>query len=260
MKLVLLSDIHGNLKKCRLAVKMANRNNASIIVAGDLMNWELKHPDTNFKKQLNILSKCRKKAYIIPGSHEEGKLYKWIGSHKLSKYDNLVDLNRKIIDLKTHYLIGYGGSSVIEDSIISKSYYRSIPEDDELMLNQLLSIKGKPVIFVSHDPPYSYLDTAIFRKLKLKNKKLLGIEPAEKGEKGAIEKSVGQKVLKKLAEKHKPLLYLFGHIHESAGYEELITHKAVKVSKHLLINAGIENVYLADVNKNWVKILGITRV
>lgn len=257
LKLVLVSDIHGSLKKCRLAVKVANKNKASIVIAGDLINQDLKHAGKNFKKQLIILGKCKKKVYLIPGNYEDVKNWLLISDSKLTKYKSFVEFNKKIINLGSFYLIGYGGADVIKEEIVKKTYYRINPKEDELMLRQLLKIKGKPIIFVSHIPPYSYLDNAIFKIIKKGEKE--HIEPAKTKDKNITEKKVGNKILKKIVEEHKPLLHVFGHIHESSGYEELITHAKVKESKNLVINSS-KSIYLVNLKKNKAKIIDIIQV
>ncbi len=95
MKIVFISDMHGDIKLCKKGVKLANKEKAHIILNGDLMNWELKHPSLNFKRTLKILLKCKQKVFAIPGSHEDGKDYIKISDHKFYKYDNIIDINKK---------------------------------------------------------------------------------------------------------------------------------------------------------------------
>lgn len=252
MKLVLVSDIHGNIKLTKETVKLANKHKCSILCAGDLINWELKRPESRFKSILNILNKCKKKVYIIPGSHEDVKNFLQIQENE--KYEkHLVGVVNGVIDLKSHYLVCYGGSDVIVDEIIDKTFYRIKPNKDKLLLNSILSQK-KPVIFMTHIPPYSYLDTACFKIEKKKKKGQKGIYPADFDDPDAIKKHVGNKVLKKIIEKHKPLLYLFGHIHESRGSIELLTHKKVTKSKHLLVN-GANKVQVVELKNKTAKLL-----
>jgi len=123
------------------------------------------------------------------------------------------------------------------------------------MLDRLLSIKGKPIIFVTHDPPFSFLDTAFYKKKKHKNKRVLGVYPAKPGEKGALKKHVGNKILKELILKHKPLLYLYGHIHESKGAIDLLSKKPATHSNHLLINGGFRGLWLIEVSSRRAEIL-----
>jgi len=253
MEFVLLSDTHGNAKICSKAVKLANKRKASVIVAGDLVNWELKNPLKNFKEQLGILNNCKKETYLIPGSHECYDFMKLVDDFKAGKYSNVINIHRKLLKLKSIYLLGYGGSTSITEDILKKGYYFSNPKEDELFLDSLM--KNKPLIFVSHMPPHTYLDQAVFIQKPMKNKKLLNIRPAKVGEKGAITKNVGSKALKKVIEKNKPVLSVFGHIHEANGYEELFSHKVVKESKNLLINVGKEKILLVKVEKNKARII-----
>ncbi|MBN1923268.1 MAG: metallophosphoesterase [Nanoarchaeota archaeon] len=259
MKLVLLSDCHGSLKQCTKAVKLANKEKCSIIVAGDLMNWEdYKKPVSRFKRLLKALNVCKKKVYLIPGNYEDVKSWQLITDWKFTKYDKLVDFNNKIVDLKSHYLIGYGGATAILSDILDKAYFRVNPKFDELTLDKLLKNNDKPVIFVSHMPAYSYLDTAVFKLFK--KGRQWHVEPCLDDIKGCKRKRVGDKVLKRLIEKNKPLLSVFGHVHEEKGKsEELITHKKKKESKNLVINCGPGNVILVDVGKT-AKVLDVKRV
>lgn len=243
MRLVLLGDVHGDTRVARRAVALANKEEALMIVNGDFMNQELKHPLANLKRLLRILSECEQEVYVIPGSHEDCKSYLQVSDHRFKKWDNIIDINKRVIDLGSYYLIGYGGSDLIADKVVNKSYFRINPAMDELMLDQLLSIKAKPVVFISHIPPYSYLDTAVFKEVDSKQ-----VLPAERGEEGAVEKPVGSEVLKRLVEKHQPLLYLFGHIHESGGFIELKTRKKKRESPHLMVNGGFKSYWLIELS------------
>ncbi|VVB75743.1 Calcineurin-like phosphoesterase [Candidatus Tiddalikarchaeum anstoanum] len=254
MKLVLMSDIHGNTKICEAAVKLANKNNTDIIIAGDLMLGTYKDPEDQLKKVLSELSKCKNKVYVIPGNYEIYKSWLLITDPKLAKYNNIIDFDKKLFDLGDAYLLGYGGGKDIYGYVVGQTYFVINPENDRLLLDKVMSNLGKKLIFVSHMPPESYCDLAVFKWSKEK-----GYQAAKIGDPDAQTKHAGDKVLKELVEKNKPVLTLFGHIHEAAGYEELFTHAKVKNSKNLLINPGSEEIYLVDV-KNDVKIIEIIKV
>ena len=253
MKLVLASDIHGNIKHAEKIAEIANKNNAAVIIAGDFMIGTVDNPEERFSEILKILSGCKKNVYVIPGNYETFTSYMQVIDEK---YKNIIDINKRIVDLKDFYLAGYGGGNEIYGYVVGKTYFKINPELDKLIIEKMIKKSDKPVVFVSHIPPYSYLDTAIFR-IDEKG----AFHSAKVGEPGAQIKVAGNKILKTLIEKHKPMLCVFGHIHESAGgYMELFNHKKKEESKNMLVNPGPEKVFLVGINDNKVKILNAISV
>jgi len=95
MKLGVTADLHGNL---RLAKKFASYFKKSdvdaVVIAGDLPSYE--NQKQSLTKILRIFSKCGKNIFVMPGSHENVKIYE----HVLKKFKNIIDCtkdkNRKI--------------------------------------------------------------------------------------------------------------------------------------------------------------------
>lgn len=258
MKLVAVSDIHGNIKLAKEAVRLANKNMCPILCAGDVLNWDNKKQDKFFIKVLNVFSKNKKKVYMIPGSHEDLHLFfneynqKYIRKVKNKYEEHIVRLQVGLFNLGSHLLAMYGGSDSIVDKIKNKTYNRSNFRRDFFLLSSLLNQK-KPVILMTHIPPRTYLDMACY-KIISKYKIVTRLASASPDDSNAIREHVGNKRYKQLIEAYKPMLCIFGHMHESAGSEELLTHKKTDRSSHLLLNTS-KKVHLIALNKNYAKIL-----
>lgn len=254
MKLVIVSDIHGEIKLVKEAVKLANKNKCPLICAGDVLNWDKKHQDKFFTKILNIFNKTKKNAYIIPGSHEDLHIFynEYFKNNKIKLFEHVFKQQVGAFDLGSHVLVMYGGSDSVVDVLTKKTYLRANPKRDKVLLGSLLD-QTKPVILTTHIPPYSYCDTAYYRIMG-KTKTVTRIAPAKPGDADALSEHVGSRELKKLVEHYTPQLTVYGHIHESAGSEELFTHKKVVKSKHLLVNTS-KNVQLLELSREYAGIV-----
>jgi len=258
MKLVVVSDIHGDIRLAKQAVNLANKHKCHILCAGDVLDWEKRHQDKFFVKVLNVFFKSKKKVYMIPGSHEDLHLFyneydeKYIKKVKGKYYDHIVRLQVGAFDLGSHILVLYGGSDSVINVLLKKTYLRASPRRDLIMLRSMLDQK-KPVVLMTHIPPKSYLDTACY-KIVGKSKLITHVAPASFDDPSAIKEHVGNKYLKKIVELYTPQLCIFGHIHESAGSEELFSHKKTRRSSHLLLNTAKE-VHLVELTKKYTRII-----
>ena len=96
MKLGVTADLHGNL---RLAKKFASYFKKSdvdaVVIAGDLPAYE--NQKTSLTKILQIFSKCGKRVFVMPGSHESVKIYEVVlKKFKKKIVDCTKEKNRKV--------------------------------------------------------------------------------------------------------------------------------------------------------------------
>jgi Icc-related predicted phosphoesterase len=96
MKLGVTADLHGNL---RLAKKFASYFKKSdvdaVVIAGDLPAYE--NQKLSLTKILQIFSKCGKRVFVMPGSHESVKIYEVVlKKFKKKIVDCTKEKNRKV--------------------------------------------------------------------------------------------------------------------------------------------------------------------
>jgi len=131
-------------------------------------------------------------------------------------------IHNKIIKIGEFYLIGYNGRPLYIFEKENKEQW-AFPEKEAYNdLEKLFKkLKGEKIIFVTHAPPYRILDLVVedYRKYG-----------ALTYGKRAKDGHIGSMAFKKIDEIFKPILHVFGHIHESMGM--------IKVGKTTFVNTG----------------------
>ena len=122
-------------------------------------------------------------------------------------------IHNKIIQVGGFYLIGYNGRPIY---IFEKENTEQWAFQEEKAYNDLdklfEKLKGKKVIFVTHAPPYKILDRVV--------KKYRKYGVGTYGNK-AKDGHIGSLAFRKIDEKFKPTLHIFGHIHECRGMQKM---------------------------------------
>jgi len=147
---------------------------------------------------IKLLDSLDKTVLIIHGNQDDDSEVKIL----CSKTKNLKYIHKKTFVLDEYLFLGYGGLGF---SKISKDLER-------FMLSK--KIKNKKVVLIVHQPPFG---------TKLDKVPYLG--------------HVGNKSIVKVIKKIKPILGVFGHIHETFK-------KRDKIGKTLVINPGQEGMIL----------------
>jgi len=251
MKILAIGDFHGKLNK-KLTKTISNFDFDFVFCTGDLAdtterrniifkNWEavqligfeefvgkkrylkiLKKEYETTKKVLRFLNSLNKKVFLVYGNcdltkKENAPSYIKPIEILSKKYKNIKLLVRKKIKIGNHTLIGHSG------------YRKLVSRKDKEIPKSLkkLFAKEKNVIFLTHDVPYN----TKFDLVRNKSSPMHG-------------KHVGEPIYKEIDLKFKPLLHVFGHMHENHGKAFL--------GKTLLLNPGaaFENRFaLIELNK-----------
>jgi Icc-related predicted phosphoesterase len=190
MKILAFADMHGNEHIIKEIIKLAKLKKPNLMIClGDL---------TIFGQDLSeILSKFDKvgiSLLVIPGNHEEGENMKKI----CNKFKNIIYLHRGVFEIGNYAFFGYGGGGFSQED----------EEFDKVAKVVEKKIKGKKIVFITHQPPYST--------------KLDYLEYFE---------HVGNKSYRRFIKKNKPILGLSGHLHENFGEMD-------SIGESILINPG----------------------
>jgi Icc-related predicted phosphoesterase len=265
------SDIHGNVRQYEKILKIAKKDGIKyIFFGGDLLPkdgglWNIHNTKRTIKYQKkfiknyfnNYLLQLSKSSniYLIFGNDDFASCEKTIT--KKSKKIHLIN-NKCIKITKEISIYGYpyiqltpfqnkdwekwdSKKTIIDESIVRLKGYWSkgnnhIPVDYSILKNEISNIKDdlakiakkynpQKTIFLFHQPPYG--------------KNLDMIEKSNKWFDGDIH--IGSKSIRDFINKHKPLLTLHGHIHETV----LVSKKFIeKPPKTYSVTAG--NNYLSD--------------
>jgi uncharacterized protein len=157
-------------------------------------------------------------AYVMTGNDDPPELREMIGQSSI-----VTDPEDKLIDLGE-------GMTMISCGWSNRTPWNSPREMDEDELDRHIEKLAAEVpnpqraVFNLHVPPFG---TAIDKAPKLND----SLKPVVKG--GAVVmESVGSEAVRRVIERHQPMLSLHGHIHESRG--------AIKIGKTLCVNPGSE--------------------
>lgn len=196
-KIVLWTDLVGK-KKARLLDRMEDKSGIEVM------------------KHLNSL---QKKVYFVPGNYEP----EMPRLRKINKrFRNLVNCHMRLINLKDYSIIGYGYGSYPEipqheqDRQAYQQYIPQMKKDyaaDVKRLTKLFNKAKKPVIFITHNPPFNTPLDIVYWK-----------GSPRYGE------HLGSVVARKMIEAFKPIVCCSGHMHEHLARS--------KVQKTLCINPG----------------------
>jgi len=190
-----------------------------------------------------VASKLKEVDRLLGGIKRFTKVYAVLGNTDFKSVvekvrpKNMEILHKKAVHAGGYFLVGYNGhpmypweiASPGKKDIFGYSYAEtaretnSFPEDRIYKeLRKVTSkLPNKKVILVTHTPPYKILDRVVpgLREWAIRS---YG-ETAKKG-------NVGSTGLRRFVLRYRPLLHVFGHIHESKG--------ARKAGGVVFVNAG----------------------
>ncbi|WP_147634122.1 metallophosphoesterase [Treponema pectinovorum] len=201
MKLLLLSDIHGNTENLeKLATEFANAD--IVLFGGDFAKFS--HPETA-KPVLEALTKSHECVFAVIGNCDELDFLAQVEKADISVEASMVFHEGLVI-------AGSGGGSKFSGDTPFERTDEELVSDFNIVEDSISQIGDKDghcnnLILIMHNPPK---DTAC------------DLIP------GNIH--VGSEKLRAFIEKTQPLLVLTGHIHESAGID--------KVGESTIVNPG----------------------
>ena len=176
MRLVAASDIHGDYAMTRrFGMATLGLKASAIIIAGDI------GPKTD--KVLSYLSKLEIPIYTVLGNDDFP-----MDVYILEDIPYVLNIDGKCIDIGPVEIIGLSGNP---GSGLA-------PPDEkkmEVTLQKAFTRASKPVILVSHLPPYRILDLATRHRVE----------------------HIGSKAVRKVIEQYKPILCVCGHVHKDGG-------------------------------------------
>ena len=189
MKLLLFTDLHGDLKLVKQVISKAKKYKPDYLVCtGDLIEWG---GEKGFDRVLKGFEKLKIPMFFVPGNHED-----WMGVKKsYKKYKFFKNIHKKIITVEDYVFFGYGGGGF---SMSDKKFEEFVKKNDK-------KLKGKKIVFLAHGPFYGTKLDKLFPK----------------------DKHRGNKSYTKFIKKYKPALSVCGHFHETFGKKDKIGKSVV---------------------------------
>ena len=182
MRIYAIADIHGKEDRKNRAISLASESDLAII-CGDMTQFGPANYVREFLDEITV------KTLALPGNCDE---WETIEAIENSKAENIHDKRFEFMGLT---FFGYGGSI---PSLFVKTIFEN---EEEKIYSDLKSVTanikgGAKCILVTHSPPKGHLD-----------KTMHGL-------------NIGSSAILKIVEKTKPVLNVFGHVHERTGAEE----------------------------------------
>jgi len=186
LRLLIISDIHGNISAAARARDKALRERAdTLIVCGDLTHFGSMN---GAERVLGELSSSGK-VYFVHGNCDP------IALSKVKSVGTATNLHARHVSVEGFSFVGSGGS-------LQTPFRTRIEYTENQILQHLNSavsgLTDQRLVLVSHNPPYG-----------------TRLDRVHSGE------HVGSRVLKGFILEREPLLVACGHVHEGRGIEEL---------------------------------------
>jgi len=182
MRILTVTDIHGNRRRTRLLFNKLHGEVDIVVVNGDITQFQGLDVAEEI---LSILSRIGRESYFIPGNCDPVKLL------RVDRLGGAVNIHGKKVEIGNNLeLIGLGGSTITPFNTWIEF------KDDEYM--NILPEPSSQFILASHDPPYN-----------------TKIDRTWRGE------HVGSRSVREFILEYKPILGLHGHIHEARGRDRL---------------------------------------
>ena len=190
MKLLILSDIHGEYEKLKKIVESLNENFDVIICNGDITDMfnvpkefsQLDVADIVIQKLLSI----GKPLLCVPGNHDPYEIIPILDDYGVNIHEKIKTING--IDF-----IGFGGA----DTPFNTKFEPGEKEIEESLNKMQKKIKNKFVLIVHNPPKNTKLDTTSS-----------GLH-------------VGSAAIREFILNKKPILTVSAHIHEAKGIDNL---------------------------------------
>jgi Icc-related predicted phosphoesterase len=178
MRILAIGDVHGDLPAYRWFSRQMIETKADVgILAGDLTRSRKSRVEE--KKIKNILGKAGKTFYFVMGNDDQ---IEWTSEN------NFININQRDVWLGEYQFIGYHYTNPFIKGIFEKT-----EEEQDNDFKSLIKLVRQNTILVTHGPPFGILD------------------------KGILDLHAGSTALKKFVNRAKPLVHIFGHIHQNCG-------------------------------------------
>jgi Icc-related predicted phosphoesterase len=182
LKILHLTDIHSGFEELRKVIETIKFDLA--LISGDITHFGGKN---ELQKALQILDNIGCKYYFVTGNCDKPECEVFLNNQNVS-------LDSSVVDYNSFQIAGLSGSLPCPGTTPNENSEEEYAVKLKLIESQLNP--DKPLIFVTHQPPYKTLN----------DKVLLGLH-------------VGSKTIREFIEKQSPLMCLTGHIHEGKGVD-----------------------------------------
>ena len=185
MKLLLFSDLHGDMKQLRKLIMQA-KNADAVLCAGDMSVFE-----QDLKEILEKFREFQVPVFVIPGNHEDEESI----SVLCEDIPNVHDVHMAAVGMKNLIVIGHGGGGFSHTS----PEFQAV---SSILAAQVRKHKKRYAdahcVLMTHQPPYKTRPDTIF------------------------DEHTGNKDYRKFIMRYQPDIALCGHIHETAGTESIL--------------------------------------
>lgn len=193
MKILAISDIHGDGNLSKKVAKKAKKEKIDLVILAGDITWL----DEPMKNVIKPFADLKKEILIMPGNHETNDTI----SELKKIYPSLINLDQEPFKKNN---IGFFGAGY--------GFQTGPFTTDEKMLKNKLKKSHK--------------------KIKDLQKKVLITHSHHKGSKSEFSDFLGSDSIRKSIEYFKPKFAIHGHIHEASGiYEKIGNTKIVNVSR-----------------------------
>jgi len=219
MKVLMLTDIHGEVKNLEKIIEKENYD--TLLCAGDLSDAnEFENYSETLEQVLEAFENGGEMSKAVPGNMDrEEKCVRALIDHRMN-------IHKKIASFEAFDAVGFGGGQTPFDTYFEPSG-KEIKDALETLFDRM---KADRKIGVIHQPPA--------------NSELDKIE----------DEHVGSEQVRDLIESKEFDIVLTGHIHESAGVDEIagttvVNPGAVVEGKYGVLEIGAEiNIQLKEIN------------
>ncbi len=190
MKILIIADVHGDLKSLSKIIDNFNEKIDLVICPGDFIDmFNIPEGFSGLEMGEIILQKLfslNKKMFCVPGNHDPYDIIDLFEEYG-------VNIHHKRKTFREMTFIGFGGAETPFNTNFE-------PTEDEIeeSLNRITRRNERGLILITHNPPF--------------NTKLDKLSTGE---------HVGSNAIREFIKKKKPILAISAHIHESIGKDKI---------------------------------------
>ena len=199
-------EIFKKLSKQMVEAGLGELGNKPNIARETEPEWALKQIESEFRTIEPLFARMKEKVKLIGvwGNADNTKIL-----DKVPIGQSIIIVHSRAYQVRDTYILGYNGRPLYIFEKENKEQWAFTEEEIYSNLErEFKKLKGRKVILVSHDPPYGILDQVVqeYRQYAV----------GTYG-KRAKDGHIGSAGLRKIVDKYRPMLHVFGHIHEGKG-------------------------------------------
>jgi Icc-related predicted phosphoesterase len=192
LKILVIADVHGEFEKfSKIIESLMSQDFDFVLCPGDFTDmYNVPEGYSQFDIAEIVIQKLlslNKPVFCVPGNHDPYELIELFEEYGVNLHEKVKKANEKLM------FIGFGGAA----TPFNTKFEPTEEEIEKALEKQLIHIKGKKFILLTHNPPFGT--------------KLDKIQTGE---------HVGSTTVRKFIEKEKPMLAISAHIHEAYGIDK----------------------------------------